>query len=289
MSAEAVTREEILLAAAAGEDVTPPNPITREELFLGKMAGMDVVTPRPITRKEMFLQKVIDNGGAGGSGGTTIKNQNKTITENGQYTADSGYTGLGTVTVAVPEEDPVLQDKQITANGTYSADAGYDGLGEVVVNVPASADPVIQPLSVTQNGTYEAPDGVDGYSPVTVAIESGGGGDDGSFKAVIERTATEPTLPSDLTSIGNYAFYGCNNLALTSLPDGLTSIGGNAFRGCTKLTELTFKGKPSSISSSAFDNCTNLLTINVPWAEGEVANAPWGATNATINYNYTGG
>jgi hypothetical protein len=26
----------------------------------------------------------------------------------------------------------------------------------------------------------------------------------------------------------------------------------------------------------------------VPWAEGAVANAPWGATNATINYNYTG-
>ena len=35
--------------------------------------------------------------------------------------------------------------------------------------------------------------------------------------------------------------------------------------------------------------CTNLTTINVPWAEGAVAGAPWGATNATINYNYTGG
>lgn len=35
-------------------------------------------------------------------GGTTINNQDKTITENGEYTADSGYTGLGTVTVNVP-------------------------------------------------------------------------------------------------------------------------------------------------------------------------------------------
>ena len=34
-------------------------------------------------------------------GGVTIKNQNKTITENGTYSADSGYTGLGTVTVDV--------------------------------------------------------------------------------------------------------------------------------------------------------------------------------------------
>lgn len=34
-------------------------------------------------------------------GGTEINNQDKTITENGVYTADSGYTGLGTITVNV--------------------------------------------------------------------------------------------------------------------------------------------------------------------------------------------
>ena len=37
--------------------------------------------------------------------GTEINNQNKKITENGTYTADEGYTGLGTVTVSVPQEN----------------------------------------------------------------------------------------------------------------------------------------------------------------------------------------
>lgn len=37
------------------------------------------------------------------TGGGTIKNQHKTFTENGIYRADSGYTGLGTVTVNVPQ------------------------------------------------------------------------------------------------------------------------------------------------------------------------------------------
>ena len=37
--------------------------------------------------------------------GTEINNQDKTITTNGTYTADEGYTGLGTVTVNVPQED----------------------------------------------------------------------------------------------------------------------------------------------------------------------------------------
>ena len=39
--------------------------------------------------------------------GTKINNQDKTITANGSYTADEGYTGLGTVTVNVSSETPV--------------------------------------------------------------------------------------------------------------------------------------------------------------------------------------
>lgn len=71
------------------------------------------------------------------------------------------------------------------------------------------------------------------------------------------------------------------------MPSGIKTIGNEALYGCTGLTTLTFKGTPTTIASGAFYGCTNLTTINVPWAEGEVANAPWGATNATINYNYT--
>ena len=95
-------------------------------------------------------------------------------------------------------------------------------------------------------------------------------------------------LPDGLTIIGPSAFHQCQNLALTELPSGLTSIGSSAFQSCNNLTTLTFKGTPKSIGSNAFRYCFNLKTINVPWAEGEVKNAPWGAPNATINYNYTG-
>lgn len=54
------------------------------------------------------------------------------------------------------------------------------------------------------------------------------------------------------------------------------------------MTELTFEGTPTSLDAAVFYNCNNLTIINVPWAEGAIANAPWGATKATINYNYTG-
>ena len=97
------------------------------------------------------------------------------------------------------------------------------------------------------------------------------------------------SLPDGITNIGNKAFSDCTNLALTSLPSGVTDISYSAFGYCTGLTELTFMGTPTRIAPDAFDGCENLTTINVPWAEGAVANAPWGATNATIHYNYTGG
>ena len=97
------------------------------------------------------------------------------------------------------------------------------------------------------------------------------------------------SLPSGVTSIGENAFEDCTKLALTFLPGSITIIESSAFKKCTGLTSITFENLTANIYSNIFEGCTNLTTINVPWAEGQVSGAPWGATNATINYNYTGG
>jgi len=94
------------------------------------------------------------------------------------------------------------------------------------------------------------------------------------------------TLPAGITTISTSAFQKCTGLTSMTLPAGITTISSYAFEGCSGLTSLTFLGTPSSISSSAFSNCTNLTDIYVPWEEGDVASAPWGATNATIHYEY---
>lgn len=95
-------------------------------------------------------------------------------------------------------------------------------------------------------------------------------------------------LPEGLIAIEDEAFYYCTGygMKIKEIPASVTTIGKNAFGDCHWMKELTFKGTPNSIASTAFSNCYDLTVINVPWAEGEVANAPWGATNATINYNY---
>lgn len=94
-------------------------------------------------------------------------------------------------------------------------------------------------------------------------------------------------LPEKLETIGNYAFLN-RTFSIDSIPKSVKTMSTRCFEGCKQITSLTFKGTPDSIASDAFISCHNLTVINVPWADGEVANAPWGATNAKINYSYVG-
>lgn len=96
------------------------------------------------------------------------------------------------------------------------------------------------------------------------------------------------SFPSQLGMIDDQAFYGCTALESIIFPAMIKTINSMAFFKCKNLETVTFQGTPTGIASSAFSSCEKLTTINVPWAEGAVANAPWGATGATIHYNVSG-
>ena len=49
---------------------------------------------------------------------------------------------------------------------------------------------------------------------------------------------TELVIPDSVTSVGNYAFSGCNSLTSITIPDSVTAIGDYAFHGCYKLVEV---------------------------------------------------
>lgn len=111
----------------------------------------------------------------------------------------------------------------------------------------------------------------------------------GAFKGLSSfGGSTSLTIPDTIANINDEAF-SLNGLSSIIVGSGVINIGDRAFEGSVFLLEVTFRGTPTTIASTAFSICSNLTTINVPWAEGEVANAPWGATDVTINYNYTGG
>ena len=61
----------------------------------------DAIRAKTGKAEEMTLDQMPSEIAGISGGGVPINNQDKTITENGTYTADEGYTGLGTVTVDV--------------------------------------------------------------------------------------------------------------------------------------------------------------------------------------------
>ena len=71
-------------------------------------------------------------------------------------------------------------------------------------------------------------------------------------------------IPYSVTSIGDYAFYNCENLSRFSIPDGVTTIGDSAFENCDRLLYVTIPDSVTSIGSSAFSGCSWLSSVTIP-------------------------
>ena len=75
-------------------------------------------------------------------------------------------------------------------------------------------------------------------------------------------------IPNAVTSIGDYAFYGCSGFTGDLvIPNAVTTIGQNAFNGCTGFSgSLTIGNSVTTIGQYAFKDCTgfsgNLILPN---------------------------
>lgn len=71
-------------------------------------------------------------------------------------------------------------------------------------------------------------------------------------------------LPSGTLSIGDFAFYGCNNLTSIEIPEKVTEIGQYAFAQCTKLRQIHWGDGITKLNEGAFQGCETLSTITFP-------------------------
>ena len=71
-------------------------------------------------------------------------------------------------------------------------------------------------------------------------------------------------IENGVTSIGDFAFYGCSSTISVTIPNSVTSIGHYAFIGCTNLTSITIPNSVTSIGNLAFYDCSALTSITIP-------------------------
>lgn len=84
--------------------------------------------------------------------------------------------------------------------------------------------------------------------------------------SAFERNAaiTSVRFPKNLTSIGDYAFRGCENLTDVDIPVGVTKIGSYAFSECFSFTKIVFPPKLTEIPARAVQGCEFTGLIVVP-------------------------
>nr|MDE7105626.1 leucine-rich repeat domain-containing protein [Anaeroplasmataceae bacterium] len=75
---------------------------------------------------------------------------------------------------------------------------------------------------------------------------------------------TSINIPSTITEIGKYQFYGFTYLSSVEMTNNVTSIGEDAFHGCNRLTNVIMSNSVISIGHSAFYYCSSLESIEIP-------------------------
>lgn len=105
----------------------------------------------------------------------------------------------------------------------------------------------------------------------------------GAFSSI---AITEITIPGGVKEIVPMAFGNCYAEKVTFL-DGVKTIGSQSFVGSSKLKTVDIPSSCTSIGAEqggAFVGCTALTEINIHKPQGSISGAPWGATNATVNW-----
>lgn len=190
--------------------------------------------------------------------------------------------------------DPVLQDKTITENGVYTADEGYTGLGTVTVDVSSSGEQFIPRELVdgvlkypTTKFAWELPDVTRVENnifrsafkecwfitsvnfPALTTVNYYG------FEQACEncnslKSVNFPALTTIKTAGFREAFYNCSSLTSINFP-ALTTVDAhslyNAFYGCSRLTEVNFPALTTTDVSSfynTFSSCSSLTSVSFP-------------------------
>ena len=89
---------------------------------------------------------------------------------------------------------------------------------------------------------------------------------------------TNLVIPSGVTEVKSYSFYGCTGLTSVSIPSGVTAIKSWSFTECRNITSVTIPNTVTTIGSYAFSECNSLKSIMIPKSVTSLGSAVFDGT-----------
>ena len=207
----------------------------------------------------------------GAPSGVTLAATNATLTH-----GDTPYFASGaTTTLTVDDADKSII--AFTATGAASSEVATDKKSATITL--ASSDVTVSATLQTVSGTSSdgltwslTQDNSGNYTVLTIsgtgAMKTYGHTTDGT--TTTWRTdapwgwqLTSVTIGNGVTSIGNFAFIGCQSLATATIGNSVATIGENAFDHCDAMTSVTLPASVTSLNQGAFKNCVGLQRIDI--------------------------
>ena len=177
---------------------------------------------------------------------------NVTLSESVTHLGSSVFDGCSDLTSVLPNK----QD-QANAKRTDFAPRRINGIPNEGAFIPASVTSIgvklfsncnkLPSIVVDENNSY-----FDSRDDCNAIIETSSG--------KLIQGCNSTVIPNGVTSIGRYAFYGCNGLISVIVPDGVSTIEDSAFEG-SSLTSITIPETMTNIGSSAFSGCSSLTSV----------------------------
>ena len=177
-------------------------------------------------------------------GGSPINNQDKTITENGTYTADSGYTGLGTVTVNVGDFEAPIEMKFGNSKWTQvpnSIMSAIDWANITDLSYMFDSNSALPSISIPATPKATTIRSMFRYASkitnITLADISNVTDMNMAF-GYCSKLVTAPTLNTSKVADMGYMFASCSELTTVPIYD-TSKVTGMAymFQACPKLTD----------------------------------------------------
>ena len=127
---------------------------------------------------------------------------------------EDGYTSTGSSS----------EPEQVVGSATF--EWYYDGANYILEDKTLTWEE----LQLTENITK--------YGFATPPISNTSINNNGFYACPVVRM----TIQYGITKIGDYAFWGCNDLTSITIPNTVTSIGESAFADCYSLNDITYTG-----------------------------------------------